>query len=139
MTTDTATHHLEAAPRRAVLADPVRRILAIDAGVCLAGGAVLLATATEITDRADLAAPTFVRLLGAFLLVLGLDLALFARAPQRWVRLGAGLTAIGDVAWVAGSVAIVVTAELPGWATAAVLAQAAAVLAIAARKWAALR
>lgn len=140
MTTNTTpTHHLEAAPSPAVLVDPVRRILAIDAGFCLAGGAVLLAGATEIADRADLAAPTFVRILGAFLLVLGVDLALFARAPQRWARLGAAVTGLGDVAWAAGSIAIVLTAELPAWASAAVLAQAVAVLAIGATKRAALR
>jgi hypothetical protein len=139
MTNTTHTHHLEAAASPAVLADPVRRILAIDAGFCLAGGAVLLAAATEIADRADLAAPGFVRVLGAFLLVLGVDLALFARAPERWARLGAALTAVGDLAWAAGSVAIVLTAELPAWASAAVLAQAVAVLAIAAAKRAALR
>lgn len=139
MTNTTHTHHLEAAPAPAVLDDPVRRILAIDAGLCLAGGAVLLAAAAPIADRADLAAPTFVRVLGAFLLVLGVDLVLFARAPQRWARLGAGLTAVGDVAWATGSVALVLTAELPGWANAAVLAQAVAVLAVGATKSAALR
>ena len=140
MTTNTSTtHHLEVAPRRAVLSDPVRRILAIDAGVCLAGGAVLLAAATEIADRADLAAPTFVRILGAFLLVLGLDLAVFSRASRRLARFGAAATGVGDVAWAAGSVALGATAGLPGWADALVLAQAVAVLAIGATKAAALR
>jgi hypothetical protein len=139
MTNTTHTHHhLEAAPSPAVLTDPVRRVLAVDAGLCLGMGALLLAAAAPIAERADLAAPTFVRVLGAFLLVLGVDLVLFARAPQRWARLGAAFTGVGDVAWVAGSVALVATADLPGWAAAAVLAQAVVVPGIAATKRAAL-
>ena len=119
--------------------DPIRRILAVDAAVCLATGAALVAGATTIADRADLAGPGAVQVIGAFLVVLAVDLALFARAPERWARIGATVTAAGDVGWVAGSVLLAATAGLPGWATAGVLVQAVVVLAIAGAKLGALR
>ncbi len=129
------TNHASTRPAAAEdPADPVRRVLVIDAGICALSGGILLAAAVPIARSADLAAPTIVWVLGTFLLLLGLELAVLSRAPTRWARLGAVVTGMGDLVWVGGSVAVVATAGLPGWATAAVLAQAAVVLAVAGAK-----
>lgn len=138
-TTHSSAHDLAAATARPRTSDPVRRVLAVDAGVCIAAGAALLATASTVAERADLASPSAVQVIGAFLLVLGVDLALFAKAPTRWARLGAAVTAVGDVGWVAGSVLLAATAGLPAWATAGVLGQAVVTLGMAVAKRTALR
>jgi hypothetical protein len=128
-----------APPDRSLLDDPVRRILALDAGFCLVTGTALMASATPIAERTGLAAATVVQSVGGFLVLLGVGLAMLSRSPQRWARLGAAVTGIGDVAWVAASAVLAATAVLPAWATAGVLTQAVLTLAIAGGKWAALR
>lgn len=74
-TTHSSAHDLAAASARSVRRDPVRTILAVDAGVCVAAGVALVASASVIADRADLAGPSAVRVIGAFLLVLGIAAA----------------------------------------------------------------
>lgn len=141
-TTDPTSSRTSTAPPvdgRRLLDDPVRRILAVDAGVCLVAGGLLLAAAGPLARSAELASPTVLWLLGGFVLLLGIDLAVTARAPRRWARLGAVVTGFGDLVWVAASLVVVLSTGLPGWMSIAVLGQAALVLVIAGAKRAALQ
>lgn len=140
MTTTTNTTTSDAVrPARPAGIDPVRRILIIDAGFCVVAGTALLASAALIADKVGLEAPTVVRAIGAFLVVLGAGLAALSRMPQRWARNGAAVTGVGDVTWAVGSFVLAVTARLPAWAAGAVLVQAAFTLGVAMAKRAALR
>lgn len=138
-TTSTTTADVAVRPVRPERPDPVRRILTIDAACCIVAGTTLLSSATPIADHSDLASPAVVRAIGVFLVLLGVDLAVLARAPQRWARLGTAVTGLGDVGWAVGSLVIVATAALPAWAAVAVVVQAAFTLGIAMAKRAALR
>lgn len=138
-TTRTTTADVAVRPVRPARTDPVRRILTIDAAFCILASTTLLASAAPIADHADLASPTVVQAIGAFLLLLGVGLAVLARAPQRRARLGTAVTGLGDVGWAVGSLVLVVAAGLPAWATVAVVVQAVLTLGIAIAKRAALR
>lgn len=137
--TSTTTADVADRPVRPARPDPVRRILTIDAAFCIVAGTALLSSATPIAEHADLASPAVVQAIGAFLVVLGVVLAVLARAPERWARLGTAVTGLGDVGWAVGSLVIAATAALPVWAAGAVVVQAAFTLGIAMAKRAALR
>ncbi len=115
-------------------AEPLRHVLAVDAGFCAISGAGLVLAAPALADSLDLAAPSAVRAVGAFLALLGVALGALARAPERRARAGAVVTAVGDVAWTAASIVLVVTAGFPAWADAVVVAQALGTLGIALAK-----
>ena len=117
----------------------IRTVLVIDAAISLASGVLALAAAGPISDAAGLDSSTALRWVGLGVLILGVDLAILSRAPERWVRRLAPITAVADVVWVLASVVVATTVDLETWAVVAVLAQAAVVGTIAAAKWVALR
>ncbi|MGY6502558.1 MAG: hypothetical protein ACXIVQ_16865 [Acidimicrobiales bacterium] len=140
MTTDTMFPTSDTRPSTETIdRSGIRTVLAIDAALALAAGALAAAAAGPIAEGAGLDSSTSLRWIGVGLLILGVDLAILSRAPERWVRRLAPVTAVGDVVWVVASIVVATTVDLATWAAVTVIAQAAAVGAIAAAKWVTLR
>lgn len=121
-------------PTRSTAWQPVRRVLHGDAALCAVSGAVALLGARPLADLADLDGGGPVAAVGAFLLLLGADLALLARAGDRLVRRLNPWSAAGDLAWVAASLVVAVTVDMSGVGRALVLAQALVVAGVAIAK-----
>lgn len=97
----------------------LRTILAANAAVTAATGAVALAAAGPLSDALEMQ-PNALRILGASFLLLAADVALLARARPSRLAPGARLLAGLDLAWALGMLAIVALGvlELAGAAVA---------------------
>lgn len=114
------------------------RVMAADAASCAATGAVQLAATAPLAAATGLPAPLLAAT-GVFLLVYALAAAAIARrrpAPRTLVGV-----VVGNFAWAAGCVALLLADTLPltGWGVAWLLAQAAVVVVLAELQWTGLR
>lgn len=87
---------------------PLRTLLRADAALCAGTGLLAAAAAPAV---ADLLGPdvgtTVLRVVGLALVLYALDLALVARAGDRWQRPVALVAGAGNVAWVAATAVLV--------------------------------
>ena len=129
MTTTTAP----LAPRTATDA-PLRRVIRVDVVACAGSGALLLAAAGPLADVLDVTNAAPIQAAGAFLVVLGLALAVLARTPHDVLVRLTPWSAAGDALWATGSLAIAAAAPLSGVGRALVAAQGLAVAGMAVAK-----
>ncbi|MGD9753141.1 MAG: hypothetical protein AB7W59_19275 [Acidimicrobiia bacterium] len=104
----------------------LRCVLAVNAATSAVTGALALSAGRATADALGTGAVTVVRVLGAGLLLFALDVALLASGRLRRPTLAHGALAVAalDAAWVAGSIAVVLGAELSGTGRAVVAVQA---------------
>jgi len=111
-------------------ATALQRLVQLDAGVAAASGAALMAAAGPLSDLAGVPSTTPSRIVGAFLLLLAVDLVWLGTTSHgnrlRWVP----ASAAGDLAWAVASVAVAALADLTGPGRALIVVQGLAVLAI---------
>jgi hypothetical protein len=117
----------------------VRRVVQADAVLCLVAGGVLVAGFAPIADVAGIEPTWPVAAVGAFLLLLGVNLLLLARAAARHLLALTPWSADSDFAWVVASVVVAVAASMTGPGRALVLAQAVAVAGMGVAKLRAVR
>jgi hypothetical protein len=117
----------------------VRRVVQADAVLCLVSGGLLFAAAAPIADVAGLEPTWPVAAVGAFLLLLGVNLLFLARAAARHLLAITPWSAESDFAWAIASVAVAVTVSMTGTGRALVLVQAVAVAAMGVAKLRAVR
>ena len=113
---------------------PLRRVIRVDVVACAGSGALLLAAAGPLADVLDVTNAAPVQAAGAFLVVLGLALAVLARTPHDVIVRLTPWSAAGDALWAAGSLAIAAAAPLSGVGRALVAAQGLAVAGMAVAK-----
>lgn len=113
---------------------PLRRVIRADVVACAGSGALLLAAAGPLADVLGVTNAAPVQAAGAFLLVLGLALAVLARTPHDVLVRLTPWSAAGDALWAAGSLAIAAAAPLSGVGRALVAAQGLAVAGMAVAK-----
>ena len=121
----TTTAPLPAAPTRT--ADRLRAVLLEDAAVTAAVGAGVVVAAAPLADELP-GSTTVLRVLGVLLVVVGVDVALMARARGR--RLATVGTVVGELAlaWAVVSTAVALLAGAGGAVLVAVLVVAAGTL-----------
>jgi hypothetical protein len=112
----------------------LRGVFMADAGLTAVAGVAVLAASETLADEAGLATTGPLLGIGGFFVGLAIVVAILGRLPACSLVRAAPLNAIGDLAWVAGSVAVAVMADLSGAGRTMVLAQAVAVLAVGAAK-----
>jgi hypothetical protein len=91
----------------------LRPLLGIDAATCILTGIVAVAVAGPVADLIDVGT-SWVRGIGAFLLVYGAGLGLLARAPRSILRPGTTATIAWDGLWVAVTVVLAVAGTFSG-------------------------
>lgn len=104
----------------------LRRVLAANAATSALAGALALVAGRATADLLGTGAVTAVRAVGAGLLLFAVDVALLASGRLRRPTLANGALAVAgfDVAWVVGSIAVLLGAELSGAGRAVVAVQA---------------
>lgn len=114
MSTDTAPiTHSPAAPRRTIDAGRLLPlVLEANAATSLAAGAVGLAAGRWSANRLGLDDTTWVRLVGAGLILFALAVAAASRLRGPALARAARLISAADAAWVIGTVAVVATGVL---------------------------
>ena len=108
----------------------LRQLIAVDAAICFGSGLVLLVAAAPVADLIGVSTTTPVRVVGAFLLLLGVGLAWLSRASDRARSRWVPINAAGDLLWAAASLAVAVLADLTGPGRALIAAQGLLALAI---------
>jgi hypothetical protein len=108
----------------------LRDLVRVDAAVAAISGVALLVAAGPLTDLAGLTTTGSARAVGAFLVLLALDLAWLGAASDqarlRWVP----LSAAGDLLWTGASFAVAAFADLSGPGRALIVLQGLLVLGI---------
>ena len=117
----------------------VRRVVQADAVLCLVSGGLLVAGAGPLADVAGLEPTWPVAAVGGFLLLLGVNLLVLARASARHLLALAPWSAESDFAWAIASVVVAVTVSMTGPGRALVLAQAVVVAGMGVAKLRAVR
>jgi hypothetical protein len=117
----------------------VRRIVQADAVLCLVSGGLLFAGASPIADVAGLEPTWPVAAVGAFLLLLGVNLLFLARAAARHLLAITPWSAETDFAWAVASVVVALAVSMTGPGRALVLAQAVVVAMVGVAKLRAVR
>ncbi len=117
----------------------VRRVVQADAVLCLVSGGLLVAGAAPLADLAGLDPTWPVAAVGGFLLLLGANLLLLARASARLLLALTPWSADGDLLWAAASVAVAVGVSMTATGRALVLAQGLVVAAVGVAKLKAVR
>ena len=96
---------------RPTAADVLRAVLTVNAITSIGGGAAALVAGGAIAELIGAAGVGWVRLVGAGLLLFGLDVLLLARSPARTRARWAPLVSAVDAAWVAGTIGAIAA----GW------------------------
>ncbi|HJR26412.1 MAG TPA: hypothetical protein VJ804_13130 [Acidimicrobiales bacterium] len=117
----------------------VRRVVQADAVLCLVSGGLLFAGAGPIADVAGLEPTWPVAAVGGFLLLLGVNLLVLARASARHLLALTPWSAESDFVWAIASVVVAVAVSMTGPGRALVLAQAVVVAAMGVAKLRAVR
>ena len=117
----------------------VRRVVQADAVLCLVSGGLLFAGASPLAELAGLEPTWPVAAVGAFLLLLGVNLLVLARASARHVLAITPWSAESDFAWAVASVVVALAVSMSGPGRAIVLAQAVVVAAVGVAKLRAVR
>ena len=99
----------------------VRRVVQADAVLCLVSGGLLFAGAGPIADVAGLEPTWPVAAVGGFLLLLGFNLLVLARASARHLLALTPWSAESDFAWAIASVVVAFAVSLTGPGRAMVL------------------
>ena len=111
-------------------AQHLRDLVRVDAAAAAISGLALLAAAGPLTDLTGLTTAGPARVVGAFLLLLALDLAWLGaasdQARQRWVP----ISAAGDILWSVASFAVAAGADLTGPGRALIVMQGLLVLGV---------
>lgn len=131
-TMETTTRNTQATQRSE---RPLRSVLATNAVFSGLAGAVLAATAGPIADRVGVDPAWPVRAVGLALMVFALDVALVARAPQRWLVRGGKAILGADVAWLAGTAAVLAAGWFSPFGVGAALVTASVVAGFAIGEW----
>jgi len=92
----------------------LRLLLGADAVVTGGGGVLAVVDAAWVADLLGVDARGWVRAVGAFLLVLALDLALTARSSTGSLRRWTPVFAAGDFAWVAATAVLLALGAFSG-------------------------
>ena len=117
----------------------LRSILRLDSAVCVTSGVAAIALARPVADAIGVDGTGWVRAAGLFLLVYGAVLGIESRGSSRVVEVVGGLSALGDAAWLAGTIALVAAGTFSGGGNVLVLLFAVAAAGIGLAKAIALR